>query len=402
MSRNHVLRVDAAAEASVDVDAPHPQRVERQALRRQHVAHPARCRCQRRSPPARQCVEVWLSPQAMVMPGLRQPGLRADDMDDALVLAVGRPELDARVAAIALERGHHLFRHHVEERPLLRTGRHDVIDGGEGALGERHAPAVLAHHVERLRRRHFMDEVEADEQLCMAARQRAHRVRDPRPSKRVAAIAPGRIQRWVSTALVPDLALAIAAGLVLSLRGQSPPTSARLQIENVGLPAIEEGAVWDQVRERRRQPRPSARGPFDRAGVHSRRRLRPMRTTPGRVIVRFRDGVTPQERLDMVRGASATADLAARPPYADFDVIGINPAEDAERVAAALTSRGRSVHPGRLPRRPTVHAERSRLRTPAVEPAAPQPGAGWDIQPQAGSAITVAVLDTGMAYQTPL
>src|SRR5580765_143289 len=196
-----------------------------------------------------------------------------------------------------------------------------------------------------------------------------------------------------------NLAVAIAAGLVLSLRGQSPPPPARLQIENVGLPAIEEGAIWDQVREPgaaqtiRRAARSTAQE-ATRVGASGRS------YTPGRVIVRFRDEVSQQERLDMVRGASATADLAARPPYADFDVIQINSAEDAERVAATLTSSPQveyaqaayRVHPTFVPNDPDYARLQWNLPLLNLERA-------WDIQPQAGSAITVAVLDTGMAYR---
>ena len=84
-------------------------------------------------------------------------------MDDALVLgavAARRVEENPELAAVALERAHHLFRHHVEERPLLRQRRHDVVGGRERALGEGHLPPVLAQHVERLRRRHLVDEVQ--------------------------------------------------------------------------------------------------------------------------------------------------------------------------------------------------------------------------------------------------
>ena len=83
------------------------------------------------------------------------------------------------VAAVALERRGHLLGHQIEERPPLRVGRHDVIDGRERALGKRDAPAVLAQHVERLRARDFVDEVQADEQLRLSARQRADGVRVP-------------------------------------------------------------------------------------------------------------------------------------------------------------------------------------------------------------------------------
>ena len=68
---------------------------------------------------------------------LRQPELRADDVDDALLVAIGRLKTDAEVAAVAFERRGHFLGHDVEERALLRTRRHDVIDRGDRALGKR-------------------------------------------------------------------------------------------------------------------------------------------------------------------------------------------------------------------------------------------------------------------------
>ena len=62
---------------------------------------------------------------------------------------------------------------------VLRAGRHDVIDRGERALGKRHLPALLPQHVEGLRARHFVNEMQADEELRLPARQRAHGVRVP-------------------------------------------------------------------------------------------------------------------------------------------------------------------------------------------------------------------------------
>ena len=83
-------------------------------------------------------------------------------------------------AAVALERRRHLFGGQIEERPRLRAGRHDVIDGRERPLGIGDPPAVLPQHVERLRARDFVNQVQADKQLRLPARQRAHRVRGPR------------------------------------------------------------------------------------------------------------------------------------------------------------------------------------------------------------------------------
>ena len=50
--------------------------------------------------------------------------------------------------------------------------RDDVIDGRERAIGARHLPAALPQRVERLRRRHFVNEVQADEELRLPRRQR--------------------------------------------------------------------------------------------------------------------------------------------------------------------------------------------------------------------------------------
>jgi hypothetical protein len=46
-----------------------------------------------------------------------------------------------------------------------------VIGGREGAIRARDFPAVRPQLIERLRRCHFMDEVQADEELRLAARQ---------------------------------------------------------------------------------------------------------------------------------------------------------------------------------------------------------------------------------------
>ena len=128
-----VLRVDAAAEPPVHGDAPHLQRLHRQALRRQHVAH------LRRADAERDGAERAVRGGVAVAAGdrharLRQPQLRADHVDDALVAAVEIEQPDAVLAAVPLERGEHVLGHHVEERPPLIARRDDVIDGADGAL----------------------------------------------------------------------------------------------------------------------------------------------------------------------------------------------------------------------------------------------------------------------------
>src|SRR5262249_44622895 len=96
--------------------------------------------------------------------------LWSDDVHDALLVAVRRPQLDAELPAVTFERRGHFLRHDVKERPALRARGNDVIDGAKSALGKGYAPALLPQHVERLRRRDFMDEMKPNEQLRLPAR----------------------------------------------------------------------------------------------------------------------------------------------------------------------------------------------------------------------------------------
>jgi serine protease len=119
----------------------------------------------------------------------------------------------------------------------------------------------------------------------------------------------------------------------------------------------------------------------------------------GRVIVKFRPATSADSHAEAVRGASRTAALAPRRAYADFDVLTIDPAEDAEGVARALSARPDveyaqaeyRMHAMLVPNDPLYREVQWNMPMINVERA-------WDIQPQAGSSITVAVLDTGVAY----
>jgi serine protease len=194
------------------------------------------------------------------------------------------------------------------------------------------------------------------------------------------------------------VATAIIAGLVLTLRGQvaDPP---RLQIlQNVGLPAVDEGVIADETH------RPTAPEALRRAGF----RVTVDRDTPGaarspfrpaRVIVRFRDEAAPSERRAAVRVASESGTMAERPSYADFDIVQIDPSEDVEAVAAVLRRRPEvqfaqpayRKHSTLVPNDPLYASLQWNLPMINLEKA-------WDIQPLAGSSVIVAVIDTGMAY----
>ena len=152
-------------------------------------------------------------------------------------------------------------------------------------------------------------------------------------------------------------------------------------IQSVGPPAIEEGPLPGAVR-----------GP--RTGLGG------SRYASGRVIVKFRDGMSSASHIASLRAsASRTARLSSRPSSADFDIVTIDPNEDPETVAASF--RGQAGveyaqadyvnHAMMVPNDPLYQQLQWNLPLIDLERA-------WDIQPQAGSSITVAVLDTGVAY----
>ena len=105
-------------------------------------------------------------------------------------------------------------------------------------------------------------------------------------------------------------------------------------------------------------------------------------------------------RRDAVQAASDTGEIMARQSYADFDIVRIGADDAPESVARALSQRPEveyaqapnRFHTTFVPNDPLYSTMQWNLPMLNLERA-------WDIQPQAGSTITVAVLDTGMAIQ---
>src|SRR6266853_1833574 len=60
---------------------------------------------------------------------------------------------------------------------------------------------------------------------------------------------------------------------------------------------------------------------------------------PGRVIVKFRDGASTTARIRSLSLVSATTAVSERPSYANFDLVRIDPSDDAEAVADVLRQR---------------------------------------------------------------
>ena len=103
-------------------------------------------------------------------PRLRNAKLRPDHVDDALEPAVEVEERHAGLAAVAFERREHVLGHDVHERPPLIARWHDVIDRRDRPAGKPNLPAPRPQHIEGLRARDFMHQMQTNEELGLAVR----------------------------------------------------------------------------------------------------------------------------------------------------------------------------------------------------------------------------------------
>jgi serine protease len=121
------------------------------------------------------------------------------------------------------------------------------------------------------------------------------------------------------------------------------------------------------------------------------------------VIVKFRDGATAAARLSALSTVSSSAAMTTRMPYANFDIIALDPSEDPEAAARAFAARpdveyaqaAYRLHPYFVPNDPLYAQYQWNLRSIDMERA-------WDIQPGATSSIVVAVLDSGIAFENAI
>jgi serine protease len=176
----------------------------------------------------------------------------------------------------------------------------------------------------------------------------------------------------------------------------------RLDLQNVGLPALDVGLVMDTSRAPGSPARRATAAV--RAAIRDDGRVDRQQTiAAARVIVRFRADASPAARAAAVRAVARTGSIAERPSFADFDLIRIDAADDPEAVAEALKARhadvvenAQAAYRWRTMMRPNDPLYVSRqwnLPYLNLEPA-------WDIQPSAGSEITVAVIDSGVAFRS--
>jgi len=195
------------------------------------------------------------------------------------------------------------------------------------------------------------------------------------------------------------IALALACLTALAVHAQNPASTGFSVVVGLGLPAVDTGALRGQPRSIH-TPRTLPGAPLTSA-IASTARVGPLgaRYAPGRVLVKFRGGPSGAVSAQSLRSVSSTAALSTRPEYSDFDIITIDAGEDPQQVAAALRQRGDVdwaqpayyMHTNLVPNDRYYRELQWNLPLIDLERA-------WDIQPSAGSSITVAVIDTGMAY----
>ena len=171
---------------------------------------------------------------------------------------------------------------------------------------------------------------------------------------------------------------------VVFATAQSPVSGVRAIISDISGPAIDRGLRANDP------PRDAQTSAIDR----------PERGEPyirGSVIVKFRPGTAPAaQRATLGRvGAFTTQTL----PYSDFDIVTIDAAADPAAAARELEAQ------------PDVEDAQARYRLrPHFTPNDPlyarqwnypaiDMERAWDINPGATSQITVAVLDSGVAYR---
>jgi serine protease len=120
----------------------------------------------------------------------------------------------------------------------------------------------------------------------------------------------------------------------------------------------------------------------------------------GSIIVKFRPGTSPDAQRAMLSQVDGTITRAL--PYANFDIVSIADTADPEAAARLLDrqpdveyaqARYR-VYPQFVPNDP-LYTRQWNYSTIDMERA-------WDINPGATSSVTVAVLDSGVAYRPAL
>ena len=184
---------------------------------------------------------------------------------------------------------------------------------------------------------------------------------------------PASLRLAFTTAVSAVAVLAVA----VTVAQQAPQPSGRWLSDNP-LPAIDRGL---REQDAPRPPRTSA-----------------LTYLPGSVVVKFRAGTSATSRRAMA--ALVDANMTQAMSNANFDVLRLDGGADAERVAARLSAQPDVdyaqarylVRPLYVPNDPLYSRQ---WNFPAIDMER-----AWDINTGGSSAITVAVLDTGVAYRS--
>jgi serine protease len=188
----------------------------------------------------------------------------------------------------------------------------------------------------------------------------------------------------MTTALRTGAAALAVAVLCAALAGAQVPARLRALVADTALPGIDRGIRDNDP------PRPP-RGAGTELVAPDEPYVR------GSVIVKFRAGTAAPARRAMLARVSGVATQSL--PYADFDVVAIDAAADPEALARQLDAQ------------PDVEYAQARYRVrPHFTPNDPlyarqwtypaiDMERAWDINPGATSQITVAVLDSGVAFR---
>ena len=175
---DHVLRVDAPGERAFHPHLTQLRLGHREALRGQHVAH------LRGADAEGDGADGAVRGGVAVAAGdgharLGEAELGADHVHDALLARRHVEEWQVELLHVANHVDRHLLRQGIGVGAGLVGRRNDVIERAEGALGHPHLELAVLQHLEGLRRRHLVDQVQADQELRLPRRQRPDRMGFP-------------------------------------------------------------------------------------------------------------------------------------------------------------------------------------------------------------------------------
>jgi hypothetical protein len=101
-------------------------------------------------------------------PGKSQFG--TDYVHDSLVPRAWKEGLDPVFFYVPFQGGHHFLGQGIGKGTGFTVGWHDMIRGGEGALGKQNGETSLFDHLKSLRRSYLMHQMQSDEQLILTVR----------------------------------------------------------------------------------------------------------------------------------------------------------------------------------------------------------------------------------------